>query len=168
MAYTLVRVDNRLVHGQILEAWLPFAGSSSIVVVDDDVASDFFRETVIKMAVPREIDLFVYGVEEFSKLASDEGENDEITNKEAVVLFSSVQSALKSFQFGFRYKKLNIGNLYSDDVALRCAPSIFLSKQDIADIETLTSLGVLVECRCMPKDKPLDALGEVRKHRIVS
>ena len=51
----LVRVDNRLVHGQILEAWVPFIKAKCIFVVDDNSASDFFCETVIRMAVPSEI-----------------------------------------------------------------------------------------------------------------
>ena len=54
MDIALVRVDNRLVHGQIIEGWVPYVRANCIFVVDDDVASDFFRETVIKMAVPRE------------------------------------------------------------------------------------------------------------------
>jgi PTS system mannose-specific IIB component len=44
MEIALVRVDNRLVHGQIIEAWVPFIHAGCIVVVDDDVASDFFRK----------------------------------------------------------------------------------------------------------------------------
>ncbi|MDA8124239.1 MAG: PTS sugar transporter subunit IIB, partial [Deltaproteobacteria bacterium] len=39
MDIALVRVDNRLVHGQILEAWIPYLQASCIVVVDDQVAS---------------------------------------------------------------------------------------------------------------------------------
>ncbi len=53
----LVRVDNRLVHGQILEAWVPFIQAKCIMVVDDKHASDFFCETVIRMAVPSEIEI---------------------------------------------------------------------------------------------------------------
>ena len=154
MNYILVRVDNRLVHGQILEAWLPFIGVAYIVVVDDEVAMDFFRETVIKMAVPREIELNVYGLEDFTQVLA--AENEKVDTKKALVLFSTIQSALRSYQSGFRFRKLNIGNVYNDDAKLRCAASIQLSEQDIADIRILIDMGVEVECRCVPKDKPLD------------
>jgi mannose/fructose/N-acetylgalactosamine-specific phosphotransferase system component IIB len=53
----LVRVDNRLVHGQILEAWVPFVEARCIMVVDDNSAGDFFCETVIRMAVPSDIEV---------------------------------------------------------------------------------------------------------------
>jgi len=63
----LIRIDNRLVHGQILEAWIPFISASHIVVVNDDVADDPFRESIIKMAVPREIEIRIYNIEEFAR-----------------------------------------------------------------------------------------------------
>jgi len=54
----LVRVDERLIHGQILEAWVPFLKAACIIVANDGVAADFFRETVMRMAVPSETELF--------------------------------------------------------------------------------------------------------------
>src|SRR5512138_1150368 len=110
MDTTLVRVDNRLVHGQILEAWIPSTRSSMIVVVDDYVASDFFRETVIKMAVPREVEVVVSSVDNFAthfKYQKGQG-------KKAIVLFSGIADALRAYQGGFAFDRLNIGNVYSE------------------------------------------------------
>ena len=61
----LVRVDSRLVHGQILEAWVPFVKAKCIIVVDDKVAADSFFETVIRMAVPSEIEVIISSVDDF-------------------------------------------------------------------------------------------------------
>ncbi len=47
-----VRVDNRLVHGQIIETWLPFTRARSIVVVNDELASDFLRQEIMSLAIP--------------------------------------------------------------------------------------------------------------------
>ena len=155
-----MRVDNRLVHGQILEAWLPYTGASCIVVADDEVAEDFFRETVIRMAVPRDIEVLIYSVEEFSKAHS----YSESNHKRTILLFSTIESALRSYRLGFRFQKLNIGNVYSDDMKMRCATSILLSEKDICDIRVLADSGVIVECRCVPKDKPLDSRDILKKH----
>ncbi len=64
----LVRVDNRLVHGQILEAWVPHIEAECIMVVDDNSAADFFCETVIRMAVPSHIEVNICTVEDFASL----------------------------------------------------------------------------------------------------
>lgn len=161
MEFALVRVDNRLVHGQILEAWLPYIKANFIIVADDEVASDLFRETVIKMAVPREIEVLVSAVEEFSQTYVSLNSS----KRKAIVLFSSIESALRSHRTGFRFQKLNIGNVYSENYKMRCAASILLSEKDLSDIQSLTEMGVAVECRCVPKDRPLDSKDFFKKRK---
>ncbi len=159
MNFALIRVDNRLIHGQILEAWVPYIQASCIVVADDDVASDFFRETVIRMAVPREIDVSISSVEDFAAgHAYNEG-----TGRKTILLFSTVAAARQAFEKGFRYEKLNIGNVYNEEGRVRCARSINFGDQDIEDISFLLDKGVQVELRCVPKDKPIEFSEALRK-----
>jgi len=155
MDFSLVRVDCRLVHGQIIETWLPFLKATRIVVVSDEVAGSFFRETVIRMAVPREVEVLIYGVEEFSR-SEIARRGDE---KRTIVLFSGVGDIVRAFEVGFRCRALNVGNLYSDDCRLQCSPSVCLADSDIAQIRRLLESGVAVELRSVPSDKPLDFRG---------
>jgi mannose/fructose/N-acetylgalactosamine-specific phosphotransferase system component IIB len=155
----LVRVDNRLVHGQILEAWVPFLHASCIIVVNDDVASDFFRETVIRMAVPREVEVIVCGVSDFAgKLAFKQG-----SGQKTILLLSSIPDALKVYRLGFRYNKLNIGNVYNESCHICCTPSVMLSDEDIRDISSLHREGVRIELRRVPREKPIDFYDIVEK-----
>ena len=153
-----MRVDNRLVHGQILEAWVPFLKASCIVVADDQVASDFFRETVIRMAVPSEVQVVISGVAEFA-------ENNAFRQgigPSTIVLFSTVSAAWAAYQFGFRFDKLNIGNIYNEECRLCCTPSVLLSDGDIRDITGLRNAGVQIELRRVPREKPIDLFEIVR------
>lgn len=156
----LVRVDNRLVHGQILEAWVPFIKAKCIIVVDDNSASDFFCETVIRMAVPSEIEVNICSVEDFAanfSYAHDGG-------KKTIVLFSNIADALKAYEQGFHFEKLNIGNIHHEDYKVCCAPSVFLCEPEIQDIlNLLTEKGVAVELKRVPREKAVnirDALSE--------
>lgn len=151
MDFVLIRVDNRLVHGQILEAWVPSVKASCIVVVDDEVSGDFFRETVIKMAVPRDIEVLIFGVDEFSEVFSTLGRD----GKKAILLFSSIHDAFKAFNSGFKYLALNIGNVYNDN-GRQCSSSICLTDRDFEEISLLNGAGVTVELRCVPRDKPVN------------
>lgn len=152
MDFTFVRIDNRLVHGQILEGWVPFVKASRIVVVNDEVAGDLFRETVIRMAVPHDIEVLVYSLDEFSKDYTY-GEND---GKNTIILFHDIRDSLEVYKSGFRFNKLNIGNVHCDEGRVSCSSSIFLSKNDIADLTYLSDAGVIVELRSVPRDKTLD------------
>lgn len=154
-----IRVDNRLVHGQILEGWIPFIKASRIVVVNDEVAGDIYRETVIRMAIPSDIEVLVYGVDEFA------GEFSHVRNnrKRTIILLGDVDDLLRAYRAGFHFDYVNIGNIHCDNGMVSCSPSISLSKDDIQRIMHLVSEGVKVELRCMPRDKPLDAREVIEK-----
>ncbi len=159
----LVRVDNRLVHGQILEAWVPFVNARCILVVDDAAASDFFCETVIRMAVPSDIEVNICSVEDFTEAyAYAQG-----SGKKTIVLFSNIADALRAHQGGFLFDKLNIGNIHHEDYKICCAPSVFLCDAEISDIfSLLENEGVAIELRRVPRDKGVnirEALKELCK-----
>ena len=149
----LVRVDNRLVHGQILEAWVPSIKAKCIFVVDDNAASDFFCETVIRMAVPSEIEVNILSVEDFARhYAYKRG-----GGKRAIVLFSNIADACRAYNLGFHFDKLNIGNIHNEEYKLCCAPSVFLCDNEIQDIITLLEkAGVLIELKRVPREKAVN------------
>ncbi|HAR98609.1 MAG TPA: PTS mannose/fructose/sorbose transporter subunit IIB [Syntrophus sp. (in: bacteria)] len=152
MNVVLVRVDNRLVHGQIIEAWIPFTKAACLAVIDDEVADDLFRTTVIRMAVPREIEVIVSRVEDFA------GQYLPRPGKEpTIVLFSSIDDVKRARACGFPIEKLNIGNIYADECQVKCSPCVLLSGQDVEALRALLSAGVQIDIRRVPGDKPLDA-----------
>ena len=155
----LVRVDNRLVHGQILEAWVPFLRASCVVVVDDQVASDFFHETVIRMAVPSGVKVVISNVAEFAETYPfNRG-----SGPKTIVLFSKISDAWTARRLGFRFDLLNIGNIYNEECKLCCTPAVLLSDADICDINNLRDTGVKIELRRVPREKPIDLFEIVRK-----
>jgi PTS system mannose-specific IIB component len=145
----LVRVDNRLIHGQILEAWVPFIKAQCIIVVDDSVAGDFYRETVIRMAVPSKIEVIISTVNDFTRHYTYTHEG----NRRAIVLFSSLADAGRAYNRGFHFDKLNIGNIYNEEYKLCCGPSVFLCELDIKKIlELLESAGVDIDLKRVPRE----------------
>ncbi len=151
MNIALVRVDNRLVHGQIIEAWIPFTKATCLAVVDDNVAEDFFRATVIKMAVPREIDVIVSRVEEFATRYLPKPEK-----RPTIVLFSNVADVTRAMKSGFNIGKLNIGNLYTEECSLKCSPCVLLSNADIRTLKDWLNSGMQIDVRRVPREKPVN------------
>jgi len=149
----LVRVDSRLVHGQILEAWVPFVKAKCIIVVNDKVAADSFFETVIRMAVPSEIDVIISSVEDFvQNYTYTHG-----SGKKTIVLFSNVADACDAFRQGFRFDRLNIGNIYNNEYKICCSTSVFLCDEEIKNLEDLLKeTGVFVELQTVPKGRAVN------------
>jgi len=154
MEIALVRVDNRLVHGQIIEAWVPFIKATCIFVVDDDVAGDFFRETVIKMAVPHGVEVLVYSVETFVRLAPYRQDG----KKKAIVLFSNIADALRAYNLGFPFQNLNVGNVYNESCRRQLSACVLLNDRDLEGLRELLAKDVQIELRRVPRERPAPVL----------
>ena len=59
----LTRIDDRLIHGQVMTSWLNFTSANKIMVIDDQTAADPFMKTVLKNAVPGNVGLGVFTVQ---------------------------------------------------------------------------------------------------------
>lgn len=128
------------------------------MIVDDDVATDFFRETVIRMAVPRDVRVVISNVAEFAS----NHRFQVCCGSKTIVLFSTIADALSAYRSGYDFTTLNIGNIYSDACKVCCTPSVQLSDQDLKDIGTLRKAGVRIELRRVPREKGID-FGEIVK-----
>jgi PTS system mannose-specific IIB component len=157
----LVRVDSRLVHGQILEAWVPHVRAKCIIIVDNKVAGDSFFETIIRMAVPSEIEVIINSIDDFVKnYVFTHGDRDKSSSphgKKTIVLFSNIADACDAFNQGFHFDKLNIGNVYNNEYKICCSPSVFLCDKEITCIKNLLAdPRVVVELKGIPKGKAVN------------
>jgi mannose/fructose/N-acetylgalactosamine-specific phosphotransferase system component IIB len=73
--FGLVRIDDRLIHGQVVALWVKHLQAKRIVIVDDQVAKDVFLQTVLRGAAPPGISVEVATLEAAPKaLDRPEGE----------------------------------------------------------------------------------------------
>jgi PTS system mannose-specific IIB component len=152
MGIILVRVDSRLIHGQILEAWIPFTKAEAIVVIDDMVAKDVLRRSVMEMAVPSSIEVKFDTVEE----AIEEYKNGRYIDKRTIILFSSVHDAKRAFDHGFGFKSINLGNMHYCEGKVRVSPHLCLGKDDSRCIKAFAGNGVSIDSRSVPTEKKVE------------
>jgi PTS system mannose-specific IIB component len=151
MGIVLIRVDSRLIHGQILEAWIPFTEAESIVVVNDDVANDLQRRSIMEMAIPSKITVDFDTVDEAVK----DFKNGGFTESRTLVLFSNVQDAKEAFDKGFLYDSLNLGNMHFCEGKVQVSSNLCLGNQDCQSILYLSEKGVSIDSRAVPGEKTL-------------
>lgn len=60
----LTRIDDRLIHGQVMTAWIKNKGANQVVIVDDGTANDEYMIEVLEMAIPEEIAIGIFTKEE--------------------------------------------------------------------------------------------------------
>ncbi len=71
MNIVLVRIDDRFIHGQILEAWIPYLDAQAVIVANDCLASDDFQKAIMAMAIPDRIFFQIISINEAPKLQVD-------------------------------------------------------------------------------------------------
>jgi mannose/fructose/N-acetylgalactosamine-specific phosphotransferase system component IIB len=152
MNVLLVRVDDRFIHGQILESWIPHLKAQSVVVVNDALACDHFQKTIMSMAIPERIALRIVGMSEAVRLADD----SELDERRTLVIVSSIKDAHRLFMDGFIYMRLNIGNNKGSDDARQISYSVWIDEEDLDMLKELMDRGVEVSLQSVPRERNID------------
>lgn len=146
MPLLLVRVDCRLIHGQIVETWVPHTGADCLLVANDDLVANPFLKSVMEMAVPSGIRAVFCRVDEVGGVLSD---IDRLREK-AILLCATAGDALDIFRSGVRFSSLNIGNLHYAAGKVEIAPSVYFAKEDFEAVHCFSHLGVAVTVKATP------------------
>ncbi len=149
------RVDNRLVHGQILEVWVPKLSAEVIVVADDEVATNTLMRSAMQIALPRQMRLLVARVEDVAAAVQDAGPG------RALVLFRDIKEAVRAHDAGLAFTALDVGNVHFMPGRKPITPSIYLAQDEIEALGKLAATGVQVEIRTLPSDRPLSLFAGV-------
>lgn len=156
MPLVLTRIDNRLIHGQVLEAWVPHVKADRIIVANDEVAAEPLRRTLMQMAVPSHIPVQIVPVTEVAACLAGVPSGRSRT----MLLFASTVDARRAFDLQTRFETLNLGNLHGGAGKVRVTCTICLDEGDLANLTYLEKQGVKVVAQCVPADReqPLSAL----------
>lgn len=148
MPIVLVRVDCRLIHGQVVETWVPHTGANCLLVANDALIGNAFVQSVMEMAVPPGIHVVFCPVDEVPQMLA----LVESRGERAILLCASSADALEIYRRGVRFAVLNIGNLHYASGKVEIAPSVFFAKEDFEAVGSLSHLGVSVNIRATPFD----------------
>jgi PTS system mannose-specific IIB component len=147
----LVRVDNRLVHGQVLETWIPRLRIARLVVADDEAARTPLARAAMTLALPAELPADVLPVEavDFAALAA--------APEAVLVLFREVEGLSRAAARGLtpaRAPRVNLGNVHFAPGRRPVGPSVFLREEELAQVKALAAAGFEIEARAIPSDSP--------------
>lgn len=149
MSLVLTRIDNRLIHGQVLEAWVPHIGADCIVVANDQVAEATFQRTLMAAAVPKGIKVIIDSVENVARVFS----SHDLDNRKVLLLFATSGDAVRAHQCGVGFTDLNLGNMHGGEGKVRYSCTIALDPADVVNFEQLEAEGVRIVCQCVPPDR---------------
>ncbi len=143
----LFRVDNRLVHGQVIEAWLPFLHAKQLIVANDDLASDALRQQIICLAIPKQINVHFITIAQLPEIISY------YPNEKILILLEHCQDLAQALKYDISISRINIGNLHFGANKKQLLPHVAVTD---AEFEFLQSLNeqYMIDFRSIPTEKP--------------
>jgi PTS system mannose-specific IIB component len=145
----LVRIDDRLIHGQVVAVWAKHKHFSRIAIVDDQVAADPFMQDVLSLAAPPGLAVDVLSV---SEAVEDLNQNTQQRGK-TMVLMKSPEVAKQLYDQGLEYGALNVGGMGSGPGRKSVFKNISASPEEIEIFKYLMEQGVEITFLTVPGTK---------------
>ncbi|OJG65739.1 PTS system IIB component [Enterococcus moraviensis] len=155
MSIIAVRIDGRLIHGQVANLWTTKLDISRIMVVDDEVAENAIEKSGLKLATPAGVKLSVLPVE---KAAANilAGKYD---SQRVLIIARKPDRLLKLVALGVPIKEINVGNMSQSEHSKAITKSINVLEEDIEVFKQLDSANVKLVSQMVPSDKAEDFMG---------
>lgn len=143
-----VRIDSRLIHGQVAGIWSGFLQVSRIMVIDDEVANDDMQKQLLRMVAPAGIATSIITKEK--ALANIKA--DKYQKQRVLLLVKSPYYLKYLVDNGLDLPSFNVGNMATREGTRKITSSISITKEEEKDFQDLIDLGIQATVQMVPND----------------
>lgn len=143
-----IRIDGRLIHGQVITKWIFTTKITRIIVIDDDVINNPIEKNALKISTPSNINLSILSV----ATASQNINNNKYEGQDVLILVKFPETLKQLSEHGVEMDSINVGNISQRDNTKQVASSIFLLPEDIEALQYLIDKGIDVYAQMIPSD----------------
>ncbi|PRX98132.1 PTS system mannose/fructose/N-acetylgalactosamine-transporter subunit IIB [Allonocardiopsis opalescens] len=160
MELVLVRVDHRLVHGQVTMGWTRSVAADVIIVANDRVAGDAFEKSLVTMAVPHGVGIEIWTVAEAARRL---GSGAELPEGRALLLVSNPVDLLTLVDGGLKLTEVNIGGVRSPGAKIKLTKEVHATDAEIQAWKRLAEHGLELSVQWLPGQRRNSLNAEVLK-----
>ncbi len=152
MSIVLCRIDDRLIHGQVVIGWGRALGIELIILVDDQVAASAWEQELYRMAVAPEIDVRFVTVADAALQAADWQSN----GKRALLLTGDLETmaALRAASPDV-VQRINLGGIHHRPGRRERLPFVYLTDQELRTLQALEAGGASITAQDLPTNAPV-------------
>lgn len=145
----LVRVDDRLIHGQVQTSWIKEYQINRIIIIDDNVANDNVTKMVLKVAKPAQCDLVICTCEKAIQLLPKDAAQ---SNARTLVIFKTIETADIMLNKGMEIQSMVVGPTANKDGTVQMAKNTYFTANEIEAAKDLNKKGVEVYFQLLPSE----------------
>lgn len=149
----LTRVDDRLIHGQVMTAWVKVLQANKIVIIDNETAKDPFMFEVLSMSVPKEIKLEIYDISEAKEQLPKIKEDSK--KEKVIILVKSPLVVNELVEGGVQIKNMIIGGMGARKGRKTLYKNISASQEEKDTLQNLVREGLDIKIHIIPSQKAI-------------
>ena len=154
MDVQLFRIDDRLIHGQVVLGWAKPLKSNRILLCDDEVSQSDWEKELYSTCVPEHLQTLVCNVDETATLLATKLHQEDKT----IVLVKEPKVVMDIVNKGYVPGKINLGGLHYNDHRKKYLSYIYLNDEEINHLHWLLDKGIRIYCQDVHTSKALDVL----------
>ncbi|NOY76467.1 MAG: PTS sugar transporter subunit IIB [Calditrichaeota bacterium] len=160
MPFSLVRIDDRLIHGQVVVGWVHAMRPDRIILCNDEVAtSDWEKELYLNSYTDTDVEIDIWTMDEtLAYLRSPE-----FLKEKVILLVESPKDAWNLVERGAPITEINVGGMHYKENAREITSYVFVSQDDINYFKRLHEKGIKIEARDVPNAKSQDLIERLDK-----
>ena len=145
MSLALVRLDDRLIHGQVVVGWGQPLNVAFIILVDDEVRDSAWEQDLYRMGVPPSIEVVFASVEEARRRIPDW----EADPRVGILLAGDIDT-MTALVAGGNIPRVNIGGIHHRTGRSERLRYVYLTDEEAAKLRRLASDGIEVTAQDVP------------------
>jgi fructoselysine and glucoselysine-specific PTS system IIB component len=154
----LLRVDHRLLHGQVAFSWLKALNSDCVLIASDELMQDKIRFAALKMAKPSGVKLVIKNVQDAIQAL-----NNGVTDKyNLFIVVESIEIAYQLVKNVEDLNYINLGGMKNGADRKQISKAVHVSTHDIELLEELRNEGVKMEVQLVPDDQAQDVFNLIK------
>ena len=144
-----IRIDDRLIHGQVATRWATGLKVNRIMIIDDAVAVNETEKSILRMAAPAGVNTSIL---QFEKALANI-KNGNYAGQRVMLVVKSPVILVKMMEAGINLLPVNIGNMSNRPGTTQYKKSISMTEDEKAAVEKLLQSGIKVTAQMVP-DEP--------------
>lgn len=153
----LVRIDHRLLHGQVVFSWTKALGISRIIIVDDETAQDELKKVSLSLSKPSGVTLNIFTVKDaLARIHKIEQLNENI-----MFIFGGTKGVLEFCKGYPKIKEINYGGIAKKENSKQYSHAIFLNEEELEDSKKLKEMGISLYMQQVPTSKREDLTSKI-------
>lgn len=153
-----VRMDERLIHGQVAGIWAPSLHTQRIIVINDEAAADTLQKSSLRMAAPTSMRLSVLPVESAAKNIR----SGKCGKQRLFLVFKNPTDVLRYLKAGGKLTHVNVGNMSYKEGSKDITKSIKVLDEEIDVFESIAAMDINVTAQLVPNDPVIDFMDKLR------